>query len=58
MANQSFFTEDVNHERYHELSLYFLIDVSDTDLLSKETNFVLLKMGGIIMLFHGCHLAN
>ena len=39
--NQSFFTEDVHHEKYHELCLYFLIDVSDTDLLSRENNFVL-----------------
>ncbi|MEA4920308.1 MAG: NUDIX domain-containing protein [Clostridiaceae bacterium] len=43
--NQSFFTEDVNHEKYHELCLYFLIDVSDTDLLSRENNFVLTENG-------------
>ena len=30
---QSFFTEDVSRESYHELCLYFLVDVSKTDLL-------------------------
>lgn len=43
--NQSFFTEDVNHEKYHELCLYFLIDVSATDLLSRGNNFVLTENG-------------
>ena len=33
--HQSFFTEDVDHLRYHELCLYFLIDVSVTDLLER-----------------------
>ena len=28
--NQAFFVEDVNRERYHELCLYFLMDISDT----------------------------
>ncbi len=32
--NQSFFTEDVDHEQYHELCLYFLVDIADTGLLS------------------------
>jgi ADP-ribose pyrophosphatase len=43
--NQSFFTEDVNQEKYHELCIYFLVDVSDTDLLSKENNFELTENG-------------
>ena len=30
--NQAFFTEDVDGLRYHELCLYFLMDISDTDL--------------------------
>lgn len=38
--NQSFFTEDVNHERYHELCIYYLVDVSNTDLLSRGNPFV------------------
>lgn len=43
--NQSFFTEDVNHEKYHELCLYFLIDISDSDLISRENSFVLTENG-------------
>ncbi|MGN1344909.1 MAG: NUDIX hydrolase [Traorella sp.] len=38
--NQGYFTEDVNHEKYHELCLYFLIDFSYTDLLSRGTKFI------------------
>ena len=37
--NQGFFTEDVDGLRYHELCLYFLMDVSDTDLLSRGKSF-------------------
>jgi len=44
--NQSFFTEDVSKERYHEICLYFLVDVSKTDLLSK---------GGTFTLYEGKH---
>ena len=33
--NQSFFTHDVNHETRHELCLYFLVDVTETDLLNR-----------------------
>ena len=33
--NQAFFTEDVDGLRYHELCIYFLVDISNTDLLSK-----------------------
>lgn len=32
--DQAFFTESVSGERYHELCLYFLVDVSQTPLLS------------------------
>lgn len=39
--NQAFFTEDVDHLRYHELCIYFLMDISETDLLSKGEKFVL-----------------
>ncbi len=38
--NQGFFTEDVDHLRYHELCLYFLMDISKTDLLSRGEAFV------------------
>ncbi|MGI5894382.1 MAG: NUDIX hydrolase [Candidatus Merdivicinus sp.] len=37
--NQSFFTEDVSQERYHEICLYFLTDVSQTNLLEKGECF-------------------
>lgn len=30
--NQAFFTEDVDKLRYHELCVYFLMDISDTGL--------------------------
>ena len=37
--NQAFFTEDVDHLHYHELCIYFLMDISDTDLLSRGKSF-------------------
>ena len=37
--NQAFFTEDVDKLRYHELCIYFLMDISDTDLLSRGEQF-------------------
>lgn len=39
--NQGFFTEDVDHLHYHEICLYFLTDVSETDLLQKGEHFTL-----------------
>lgn len=33
---QGFFTEDVSRQRYHELCLYYLMDVSATDLPARE----------------------
>lgn len=39
--NQAFFTEDVDNLDYHELCIYFLMDISDTDLLSKGEKFTL-----------------
>ena len=38
--NQGFFIEDVTKERFHEICLYFLMDISDTDLLSKGDTFI------------------
>lgn len=38
--NQGFFVEDVNGEKFHELCLYFLVDVSTTDLLQKGERFL------------------
>ena len=37
--NQAFFTEDVEKTKFHELCLYFLIDVSDTELMLKGERF-------------------
>jgi len=38
--NQGFFTEDVTKEKFHELCIYYLIDVSETDLPSRGKTFV------------------
>jgi ADP-ribose pyrophosphatase YjhB (NUDIX family) len=37
--NQAFFTEDVDHLHYHELCIYFLMDITDTDLLTRGDTF-------------------
>ena len=37
--NQAFFTEDVDNLRYHELCIYFLMDIADTDLLARGNKF-------------------
>ena len=39
--NQAFFNEDVDKTDYHELCIYFLMDVSDTQLLQHCDNFIL-----------------
>ena len=38
---QSFFTEDVDHLRYHELCVYFLIDVTKTAVMDRGDRFTL-----------------
>lgn len=37
--NQAFFTEDVTKQRFHELCIYFLMDLEDTDLLNRGELF-------------------
>lgn len=37
--NQGFFTEDVSGERYHEICLYYLVDVSHTDIPARGDCF-------------------
>lgn len=37
--NQAFFTEEVDELNYHELCVYFLMDITDTDLLTKGDKF-------------------
>lgn len=39
--NQSFFTEDVDHLRYHEICVYFLTDVSETKISEYGDRFTL-----------------
>lgn len=39
--NQAFFQEDVDDEKFHELCVYFLMDVSGTGLLEKGEKFSL-----------------
>ena len=38
--NQAFFTEDVDNLNYHELCIYFLMDIALTDLLERGNKFV------------------
>ena len=37
--NQAFFNEDVDNIDYHELCIYFLIDIFKTDILSRGDKF-------------------
>lgn len=39
--NEGFFVEDVSQDKYHEICIYFLVDVSKTNLLTKGEEFVL-----------------
>lgn len=39
--NQSFFTEDVDQLHYHEICIYFLMDISGTGLLKRGSQFTL-----------------
>ncbi len=39
--NQSFFTEDVDHLHYHEICVYFLMDIAGTGLLDRGEHFTL-----------------
>ena len=39
--NQGFFTEDVDHLHYHEICVYFLMDIFQTDLLDRGDRFTL-----------------
>lgn len=40
-VNQSFFTEDVSSERYHEICIYFLVDITATALMERGEQFQL-----------------
>ena len=37
--NQAFFTEDVDNLNYHEICIYFLMDIANTDLLARGKQF-------------------
>jgi len=41
--NQGFFTEEVDHLNYHELCIYFLVDISNTDILEKGDKFTIME---------------
>ena len=43
--NQGFFTEDVTGARFHELCLYYLVDISETDPLTRGSQFTMLENG-------------
>lgn len=44
-VNQSFFNEDVQHQDFHEICIYFLIDTSDTSLSDRGDIFTLYDNG-------------
>lgn len=39
--SQNFYTDDLDGKKYHEVALYYLLDVSKTDLLSKGDKLVM-----------------
>lgn len=39
--NQAFFKEDVDHLHYHELCIYFLMDISESELSAQGNRFTL-----------------
>ena len=39
--NQGFFKEDVDHLQYHEICIYFLVDIKDTYILENVERFTL-----------------
>lgn len=39
--NQGFFTEDAANEKFHEICIYFLIDIAQSDFPSKDNKFTL-----------------
>lgn len=41
--DQAFFAKDTDGLHYHELCLYFLMDISDTDLLERGNVFTLME---------------
>lgn len=45
--NQSFFTLDGTEERFHEVCLYYLMDASGTDLLSRGERFTYAEEGHV-----------
>lgn len=37
--NQGFFVEDVTNEKFHELCIYFLVDIENIELIRNKNNF-------------------
>lgn len=46
-VNQGFFVEDVTGERFHELCIYFLVDITGTGLLARGEEFQCSENGRI-----------
>ncbi len=53
---QNFFTEKVTKDRYHEICVYFLVDISKTDISEKGNKFVL-KEGKHILTFEWLNIS-
>ena len=53
--NQSFFTEDVDKLNYHEICIYYLMDISETGFWKKENGLHSMKVT-IYMTLNGLHL--
>ena len=45
--NQGFFTLDGTNERFHEVCLYYLMDISGTDILSRGESFTFAEEGHV-----------
>ncbi|WP_050614370.1 NUDIX hydrolase [Bacillus testis] len=42
---ENFFTEEVNQEPYHEIGLYYLLELQDDSLLERGDEFVMTEQG-------------
>lgn len=52
--NQNYFVEDVNKEKYHEICLYFLMDISRTKLSTEADTFEV-REGNKTLVFEWLH---
>ena len=54
---QNFYTDDLDGKRYHEIVLYYLLNVENTDLLSRGEKFVI-KEGKHTLTFEWLDIAS